>query len=113
MSQQLTISFKTGSPLNIEKLNRQNMSVFNHLMDGSRKKLNRYEAMVLYGIGDLHSRIPEVEEVLKEQFGITIKRQRIKVKNFAGEETSVNEYWLMPSDIDKINGFRNQVKEAA
>ncbi len=98
------INFETTSPINIEKFNSQNKRVANHLLEIG--KLNRLTAMQLYGIGDLHSRLPEVEKYFKNVFGIDkVERKMIKVYGAWGE-SRCNEYWLTEENKLKIKNAR-------
>lgn len=98
------INFETKSPINKIKLNRQNKCVANHLLEIG--KLHRLDAFRLYGIGDLHSRIPETESYFKSVFGIDrIERRMIKVFGAWGE-SRCNEYWLTEGNKLKIKNIR-------
>lgn len=94
---QQQIEFVSKSPINIEKLNRQNKAVAEHLLSGQR--IDRYKAQKLYKIGNLHSRISEVKKYFKEQ-GIEISKKFIHVRDFFNEDTTVMEYWIENKTIN-------------
>jgi len=95
------IDLVSKSPINTLKLTKQNKSIAGHLVRIG--KINRYIALQLYGVGDLHSRIPEIQDYIKTFGDFKIERQRIKVANLRGESTSVNEYWFTEETIKDLS----------
>lgn len=94
------IQLDTKSPINIDKLNRQNKAVAEHLLSGQR--IDRYKALKLYKIGNLHSRMSEVKKYFKDQ-GIEISKKFITIHDsFINENTTIMEYWLTEEDKVKI-----------
>lgn len=58
--QQLALSFETHSPINKEKLSKQNRKVFDYLSDG--KTLDCFKALTELNIMHLHSRLADVRK---------------------------------------------------
>lgn len=59
--QQLEITFQTTSPINAEKLSKQNRQVYEHLAAG--RTITLLIAEHLYGIRHLHSRISDLRNI--------------------------------------------------
>lgn len=66
--EQLSIGFSSKSPLNTDRMTRQNRFLYNHLASG--KTITSKEAMLLYGISRLSGRIHELrkEVVIIDRF---------------------------------------------
>lgn len=91
MNQQLEISFNTTSPINAEKLSKQNKQIYDHLASG--RTITLLAADDLYGIRHFHSRISDLRNKNKIQiYDRTIKaidRNGLKVKC---KEYSLNQF---------------------
>lgn len=78
---QLTIDFTTASPINAEKLSRQNRLIYNHLASG--KTITVYDAIAM-GIFHLHSRISDLRNVHDiEIFDRTITENNTTCKEYS------------------------------
>ena len=89
MSMQSAIDFTTASPINVEKLSKQNKIVYDYLAAGNTITL--FQAVKM-GVLHLHSRISDLTNV----HGITIYRRFITVPDMTGEHVQVKEYSLNP-----------------
>ena len=85
---QQVINFDTRSPINVDKLNRQNKLIYEFLKTG--KRLHRHLADELFGVGNLHSRISD----LRNEHDIEIQDRFVRVKDRFGNEVSCKEYWI-------------------
>jgi len=82
------IDFPTESPINTEKLGKQNNDIYNFLKTG--KRLNRHLAENLFGVGNLHSRISD----LRNNHKIDIKDQFVTAVDRFGNKVKCKEYWI-------------------
>lgn len=92
------ILFPTDSPINAEKLGKQNNEVFLHLLSG--KKIDRVIAENVYGICALHSRISDLNN--KHDMKGYIKTKLVKVIDRFGNESKASQYWMEEEDIKKF-----------
>ncbi|MBO9151905.1 helix-turn-helix domain-containing protein [Chitinophaga sp. GCM10012297] len=81
------MNLTTSSPINVEKLSRQNKMVYDHLMRG--ETITTLQAERLFGIRNLHSRIPELKNA-----GVVIYDRMVKHQDRFGELTKCKEYSL-------------------
>ncbi|KAA2242849.1 hypothetical protein F0L74_09990 [Chitinophaga agrisoli] len=86
--QQLTLQFETCSPINVDKLCKQNKQVYDHLSSG--RTLTLLQADHLYGIRHLHSRISD----LRNRNNIRIYDRTITVPDRHGIKVKCKEYSL-------------------
>lgn len=83
---QMTIDFETASPINKDKLNRQNKLIYEHLNKG--QKINVFMAITRYQIFHLHSRISE----LRNKHKIQIYDRMITVNGNTCKEYSLTPF---------------------
>ena len=83
---QLTMSFETASPINKERLNRQNRIILEHLQSG--RTINTVEARELYQVYNLHSRLSD----LRNKAGIIIHDRMIKIGEMNCKEYSLKSF---------------------
>lgn len=79
----------TSSPINREKLEKQNRKVYEHLLSG--KTITLLSAWQLYGIRHLHSRISD----LRNQNKIHISGKMITVTDDQANKVKCKEYSLV------------------
>lgn len=77
----------------------QRQMLLNHLLAGN--SITQLEALSLYGIGRLASRINELRES-----GIFVRSNFVKVRKADGSTAVVKEYWLGPETIKAMEGLR-------
>lgn len=82
----MELLFTTASPINTDKLNKQNRQVYEHLSSG--KTITLLIAEDLYGIRHLHSRISDLRNISK----IDIKDKMITVIDRLGCKVKCKEY---------------------
>lgn len=99
MLNQTCIEFPTGSPINVVSLGKQNQATYDALMRGER--LNRFNALEKYGIGTLHSRVPEVIKAMDWKTE-DVKRRHISIRGVV-----CCEYWLEYEFINRQE-FKNK-----
>lgn len=85
---QTTLDFTSKSPINREKFSRQNKMIFDHLSSG--RTITTLQADQLYGIRNLHSRIPELRKA-----GVVIYDRMIQAVDRSGGLTKCKEYSLI------------------
>lgn len=88
MITQLDIPFPSESPINTERLSRQNKIVADHLLSG--KSINVVTAIREYSIYHLHSRIADCRREFRNH-RITIYSKSVTI-----EEMQCKEYNLKP-----------------
>ena len=86
MTGQAEIQFETKSPINFDKLTKQNKILWEHLLSG--KTINMLQAPEI-GIRTLHSRIAEIRKAIKNT-NYLLHSRFIRVNN-----VSVKEYILL------------------
>lgn len=86
--QQLELTFTTTSPINLDKLQKQNKLVYEHLASG--RTITLLVADNLYGIRHLHSRISD----LRNKNKIGIYDRTIIVVDRWGQKVKCKEYSL-------------------
>lgn len=84
---QTTLNFTSKSPINREKFSRQNRMIYDHLASG--RTITTLQADQLYGIRNLHSRIPELRKA-----GVVIYDRMIEVVDYIGLTVRCKEYSL-------------------
>lgn len=77
----------------------QNQMLLNHLLAGN--SITQLEALNLYGIGRLASRVND----LKDR-GVFVRSNFVKVTKANGETARVKEYWLSPETIKAMEGLK-------
>ena len=80
----------TASPINVEKIVKQNRQVYDHLLSG--RTITLLSADQLYGIRHLHSRISD----LRNKNKIRIYGKMITALDRDGEKVKCKEYSLTP-----------------
>lgn len=86
---QLILTFESPSPINMEKLTKQNKRLYDYLLTGNSIHCFSRARRELK-IGYLNSRISDLINV----HDIKIKKKRIRVKDVDGELVNVVEYKL-------------------
>lgn len=77
----------------------QNQMLLNHLLAGN--SITQLEALNLYGIGRLASRVND----LKDR-GVYVRSNFVKVKKANGDTARVKEYWLAPATIKAMEELK-------
>lgn len=88
MNQTENLLYQTASPINIDKLEKQNKILYEHLAAG--KSITLLSAWLLYGIRHLHSRISD----LRNKNNIDIYGKMITVIDAQGNKIKCKEYIL-------------------
>lgn len=68
----------TSSPINVDKLNAQNMALAKYLLAGNSINMTETNKLKMLGIGTLHSRIAEIRKFFKE-YGIELLGPRVNI----------------------------------
>lgn len=89
---QTTLNFTSKSPINRDKFSRQNKMIYDHLASG--RTITTLQADRLYGIRNLHSRIPELRKA-----GVVIYDRMVQAVDRSGGLVKCKEYSLSPFKI--------------
>lgn len=87
MTSQLTISFETASPINVERLGGQNKRLFEWLSAGNSIHVF-HPAKKELRIGYINSRASD----LINKHNVPVNKRRIQVQDVSGELVTVVEY---------------------
>ena len=86
---QTTLTFETQSPINIERLSKQNRRLYDYLASGKKINCLSNEVKTLR-IGYLNSRISDLRNV----YEVPIQDRFIELRDVDGGKVHVKEYWI-------------------